>query len=124
MTHDRAGRRPPTGHPTARRSRTRQDRDGDVSNIFVVDLATGETSQVTHEKPTTETCLSCPQGAAYPQFSSAGTSIVYEVHRGGEVDVRIVRVTGGKSVLLVDGTSLGTLSPDGSMFVVGCGAIR
>jgi Tol biopolymer transport system component len=94
--------------------------DGDVSNIFVVDLATGETSQVTHEKPTTETCLGCPQGAAYPQFVSTGTSIVYDLHRGGEVDVRIVPVTGGKSVPLVGGT-LGTLSPDGSTFAVECG---
>jgi Tol biopolymer transport system component len=94
--------------------------DGDVSNIFVVDLATGEASQVTHEKPTTETCLGCPQGAAYPQFAPTGTSIVYDLHRGGEVDVRIVRVTGGKSVPLVGGT-LGTLSPDGSTFAVECG---
>jgi Tol biopolymer transport system component len=94
--------------------------DGDVSNIFVVDLATGETSQVTHEKPTTETCLGCPQGAAYPQFVSTGTSIVYDLHRVGEVDVRIVPVTGGKSVPLVGGT-LGTLSPDGSTFAVECG---
>jgi Tol biopolymer transport system component len=95
--------------------------DGNVSNIFVVDLATGETSQVTHEELTTETCLSCPQGAASPQFVSTGTSIVYEVHRGGEVDLRIVRVTSGKSVPLVGGTFPGTLSPDGSMYAVECG---
>jgi dipeptidyl aminopeptidase/acylaminoacyl peptidase len=95
--------------------------DGAVSNIFVVDLATGETSQVTHEELTAETCLSCPQGAAYPQFVSTGTSIVYEVHRGGEVDLRIVRVTGGKSVPLVGRTFPGTLSPDGSMYAVECG---
>jgi Tol biopolymer transport system component len=96
----------------------------DVTNIFVLDLATGETSQVTNEKPTTEKCVGCGwQGAAYPQFSPDGASIVYEVYRGGGVgvDVRIVPVTGGKSVLLVDDAALGTLSPDGSMLIVGCG---
>jgi Tol biopolymer transport system component len=124
VTHDQRGAADPDWSPDgaaiAYESGPYPSGDGDVTNIFVVDLATGETSQVTHEKPTTETCLSCPQGAAYPQFAPTGTSIVYEVHRGGEVDVRIVRVTGGKSVPLVGGT-LGTLSPDGSTYAVECG---
>jgi dipeptidyl aminopeptidase/acylaminoacyl peptidase len=100
----------------------------DVINIFVLDLATGETSQVTHEKPPTGTCgptvgLACGlQGAVFPQFSPDGASIVYKVYRGGDQDVRIVPVTGGKSVLLVDGATVGTLSPDGSTLAVGgCG---
>lgn len=94
----------------------------DLTNIFVLDLATGETSQVTNEKPMTETCVACgPQGAAYPQFSPDGASIVYEVSRGGDVDVRIVPVTGGKSVLLVRRAAGGTLSPDGSTLAVACG---
>jgi Tol biopolymer transport system component len=51
--------------------------DEDVSNIFLLDLATGETSQVTNEKPTTETCVGCGAlAAAYPQFSPDGASIV------------------------------------------------
>ena len=74
----------------------------------MLDLATGETSQVTNEKPTTETCCG-PVGAAYPQFSPDGASIVYAVNRGVDersacwpcYGVRIVPVTGGKSVLLV-----------------------
>lgn len=95
--------------------------DAEVINIFVLDLATGETSQVTHEKPQTKTCLGCaPLGAAYPQFSPDGASIVYEVSRDGEhLSVRIVPVTGGKSVLLV-GTGMGTISPDGSTLAVRC----
>ncbi len=100
----------------------------DVTNIFVLDLATEETSQVTHEKPPTGTCgptvgVPCgPQGAVFPQFSPDGASIVYKVYRGGDHDVRIVPVTGGKSVLLVDGATVGTLSPDGSTLAVGgCG---
>jgi Tol biopolymer transport system component len=100
----------------------------DVTNIFVLDLATGETSQVTNEKPTTETCCG-PVGAAYPQFSPDGASIVYWVNRGVDerlecfpcYGVRIVPVTGGKSVLLVDDAILGTLSPDGSTLAVTCG---
>ena len=125
VTHDQRGAADPDwspdGEAIAYESAPYPSADGDVSNIFVVDLATGETSQVTHEELTTETCLSCPQGAAYPQFVSTGTSIVYEVHRGGEVDLRIVRVTGGNSVPLVGGTFPGTLSPDGSLFAVECG---
>ena len=95
--------------------------DKDVINIFLLDLATGETSQVTHEKPPTKTCLDCaPVGAVYPQFSPDGASILYEVSRDGEhVSVRIVPVTGGKSVLLV-GTGTGTISPDGSTLAVRC----
>jgi Tol biopolymer transport system component len=95
----------------------------DVTNIFVLDLATRETSQVTNEKPMTETCVGCgPFAAAYPQFSPDGASIVYVVNRGGDLDVRIVPVTGGKSVLLVRGAvNLPTLSPDGSTLAVGCG---
>jgi WD40 repeat protein len=85
--------------------------DEDIFNIFVLELATGETSQVTNEKP---------PGAAYPQFSPDGASIVYEVARGGDLGVRIVPVTGGKSVLLVGGAHMGTLSPDGSTLAVAC----
>jgi Tol biopolymer transport system component len=108
--------------------------DGNISNIFVLDLATGETWQVTNEKPTTETCLGCGTlGAVSPQFSPDGTSIVYEVSRAvpvlgsanplavPRVSVRIVPVTGGKSVLLVGRAAGGTLSPDGSTLAVGCG---
>jgi Tol biopolymer transport system component len=125
VTHDQRGAADPDWSPDgaaiAYESGPYPLGDGDVSNIFVVDLATGETSQVTHEKPTTETCLSCPQGAADPQFVSTGTSIVYDLHRGGEIDVRGVRVTGGKSVPLIGVTTLATLSPDGSTVAVECG---
>ena len=65
------------------------------------------------------------QGAAYPQFSPDGASIVYEVNRGDGVDVRIVPVTGGKSVLLVARRRpWGTLSPDGSTLAVACRPVR
>jgi Tol biopolymer transport system component len=98
---------------------------GDVGDIFVLDLATGEISQVTNTKPTTEACCG-PPGAAYPQFSPDGASIVYEFARGDSFSVRIVPVTGGKSVLLVGGGKnnlqafLPTFSPDGSTLAVAC----
>jgi Tol biopolymer transport system component len=96
--------------------------DEDVQNIFVLDLATGETSQVTNENP----CSSGPCGAGFPQFSPDGASIVYEFIRGDGWGVRIVPVTGGKSVPLVgDGKNDveawgATLSPDGSTLAVTC----
>jgi dipeptidyl aminopeptidase/acylaminoacyl peptidase len=132
VTHDQRGAVDPDWSPDgaaiAYTSGGYTSEDGNVSNIFVLDLATGETSQVTNEKPTTETCCG-PVGAAYPQFSPDGASIVYWVNRGVDerlecfpcYGVRIVPVTGGKSVLLVDDAILGTLSPDGSTLAVTCG---
>jgi Tol biopolymer transport system component len=103
----------------------RRSGDGEVGNIFVLDLATGETSQVTKTKRTTEACCG-PPGAAYPQFSPDGASIVYEFLRGDSFSVRIVPVTGGKSVLLAGGSKndveawLPMFSPDGSTLAMGC----
>jgi dipeptidyl aminopeptidase/acylaminoacyl peptidase len=104
------------------------DHEG-VLNIFALDLATGETSQITNEKPT-HPCFPCdhphPVGAAAPQFTPDGASIVHDVYRGDHVGVWITPVTGGKSVLLVGSgkngveANAGTLSPDGSTLAVAC----
>jgi Tol biopolymer transport system component len=83
-------------------------------NIFVLDLATGETSQVTN------------LGALFPQFSPDGASIVYWDIRGDGIGVWSVPVTGGKSTLLVGGgksdvqASFPKFSPDGSSLAVAC----
>jgi Tol biopolymer transport system component len=122
VTHDQRGAQAPAWSPDGEAIAyvTGDYTSGDVdnSNIFVLDLATGKTSQVTREKPTT--------GAVFPQFSPDGASIIYEVDRGDGFSVRIVPVTGGKSVLLVGGGKndveawVGRLSPDGSTLAVGC----
>ena len=125
VTHDQRGAQHPDWSPdgAAIAYTSGTQTSGDVSNIFVLDLATGETSQVTNWKPTTETCCGA-LGAEYPQFSSDGASIVYWVNRAVadhlSASVRMVPVTGGKSVLLVDKAVEGTLSPDGSTLAVGC----
>jgi Tol biopolymer transport system component len=98
---------------------------GDIYNIFVLDLATGEITRVTNEKPRRTCSAFCPGGADAPQFSPDGASIIYDLHRG-DSGVWIVPVTGGKSVRLVGGgengvdAAIGTLSPDGSTLAVGC----
>jgi WD40 repeat protein len=133
VTHDQRGASAPAwspdGEAIAYASGDYTLVDEDVVNIFVLDLATGETSQATNEKPTTETNFSVGLGlgALFPQFSPDGTSIIYEVNRGDGLGVRIVPVTGGKSVLLVGGgkndvqvATLGTLSPDGSTLAASC----
>jgi Tol biopolymer transport system component len=131
VTHDQRGAADPDWSPDgaaiAYESGPYPSGDGDVTNIFVVDLATGETSQVTHEKPTT-------LGAAYPQFSPTGTSIIYVravpvPHPADPLAVKArgtvwgVPVTGGNSYPLVGGFSA-TLSPDGSTVAVECAPWR
>jgi Tol biopolymer transport system component len=120
VTHDRRGAGSNDWSPdgaTIAYTSGKNTPDG-VHNISVLDLATGDTTQVTHEKP--------PTGADAPQFSPDGASIIYDLHRGDSVGVWIVPVTGGKGVRIVGGgengvdAAIGTLSPDGSTLAVGC----
>jgi Tol biopolymer transport system component len=101
----------------------------EVNNVFVLDLATGETSQFTNEKRTHPCGGFCDTvGAFAPRFSPDGASILYDLTRGveGDVGVWITPVTGGKSVLLAGGGKndaqavTGALSPDGSTLAVAC----
>jgi len=103
----------------------------DVPNIFVLELATGQSKQVTDESPI---------GAYSPQFTPDGSSILftsYTVSAGVGAELRTVPVTGGKSTLLFDPeargfghTGEGSLSPDGSLVtfmghrIGGGGALR
>jgi Tol biopolymer transport system component len=125
VTHTRGGARlpdfpdwSPDGAAIAYAAAVGDVRVGDVQvrDILVFDLATGETRQVTNEKPP-------GMGALFPQFSPDGASIVYSVYRGYVDSVRSVPVTGGKSTLLVGGGKndieawLPSFSPNGSLAV-------
>jgi Tol biopolymer transport system component len=98
-------------------------------NLFVLDVATGESTKITDES------------AWGPQFTPDGSSLLYTVYsRVGGVEaavLRIVPVTGGKGTPLFDPqargfgyTGEGSLSPDGSLVTFmghrlgGPGAIR
>jgi TolB protein len=87
----------------------------DFLNIVVLDLATGETTQVTFEEA----------DAVGARFSPDGSSIVYDVARPlRQWGVRIVPATGGRSTLLVGAggpgeAGDGSLSPNGSVLAFG-----
>jgi WD40 repeat protein len=93
---------------------------GPDGNVFVLDLATSVSTQVTDEPD---------GGSAYaPTFTPDGESIVYGRWLAADPrgnDVRIVPVTGGESVRLVGGHGTSAfspaLSPDGSLLSYACG---
>ena len=110
--------------------------DGDLRDLFVLDLATGVSTQLsfsTLEPDPAEPDFD-PWRSELPSFTPDGSSIVYNANRGdnidrGEVEVRMVPVAGGESVVLMrdrfnDGTAAfyaAQLSPDGSLLSYGCG---
>jgi Tol biopolymer transport system component len=130
MTHHPTGAISPAWSPDGTRlvyeSRGRRD----VQNIFVLDMATGESTQVTDEP------LPCG-GCSAPVFTSDGSSLIYTGGTSSNPVLRTVPVTGGKSTLLFDrraqglgATGGGSLSPDGSLLtfmgheIGGPGALR
>jgi Tol biopolymer transport system component len=89
--------------------------DRDVRNIFVLDVATGESIQVTRGGPP---CPTCPM---FPQFTPDGSSIIYTDTYRDRAVARIVSVAGGKGRIFLrpgeglDGAFAASLSPDGSL---------
>ena len=85
-------------------------RGGDHTDddVFVLDLATGESTQITFAGH-----------AEAPSFSPDGESVVY-TDFGDPEQIWIVPVTGGESALFVDYARYGRFSPDGSLLVYVC----
>jgi Tol biopolymer transport system component len=84
-----------------------------VGNLFLVDVATGRTTQLTHLKP-----VVTPLWAMAPTFSPDGTSVLFQMPRGNlpkqSWDLWSVPVTGGEPTLVRRDAALGTFSPDGT----------
>jgi Tol biopolymer transport system component len=131
MTHDPTGAASPAWSPDGTRVAYEGYGSGDVRNIFVLDVATGESTQITDE-----THNQCPSCRRTPQFTPDGSSLLYTGGTPYPV-VRTVPVAGGESTILfgrgrggmADAAS-GSLSPDGSLVTMmgseigGGGAIR
>lgn len=97
-----------------------QGRDGatqELGNLFVVDVASGETTQITDLEPAS-------QGWWYmaPSFSPDGQTIIFHMPRGRAGDTRwdvwTVPVAGGEPTLLVPDASSGVYGPDGELAYV------
>jgi Tol biopolymer transport system component len=116
MTNDPTGAASPAWSPDGTRVAYEGYGSGDVRNIFVLDVATGESTQITDE-----THNQCPSCSRTPQFTPDGSSLLYTGGTHSYPVVRTVPVAGGESTILfgrgrrgmADAAS-GSLSPDGS----------
>jgi Tol biopolymer transport system component len=108
----------------------------EAGNIFVLDLATGTSTQLTFTslEPDPAAPEFGPWGANLPSFTPDGSSIVYGAYRWeagsehGEYEVRMVPVAGGESERLMGDEFRGgmqlfgsaRLSTDGSLLTYSC----
>jgi Tol biopolymer transport system component len=114
MTHDPKGARSPAWSPDgASIAYEGHAGSADVSNLFVLDVRTRASTQITDGARGLS-------GSA-PQFTTDGSSLLYTGGSQERPVLRTVPVTGGKSTLLLGaGRGLhdagnGSLSPDGSL---------
>jgi dipeptidyl aminopeptidase/acylaminoacyl peptidase len=85
----------------------------EIGNIFILDLATGETRRITDLEPAEYSGWSM-----HPSFSADGQTIIFHMPRGPDtVDTRYdlwsVPAAGGEPTLVVRNASGGAYSPDG-----------
>ena len=115
MTHHPTGAASPAWSQDGTRIAYEGYDDGYVGNIFVLDVATGKSTQIIDES---SPCRGCNRG---PTFTPDGSSIIYTGGTDEFPVIRTVLATGGKSTLLIgpgEGiTDAGgaSLSPDGSL---------
>jgi TolB protein len=90
----------------------------EIGNLFVVDVATGEETQITDLDPAYYAWW-----FMYPSFSPDGQTIIYQMPRGPDDDVSTrwdlwsVPVAGGETTLVVHNASMGVYAPDGGALV-------
>jgi hypothetical protein len=85
----------------------------EIGNLFIVDVATEETRQITDLDP-----ASYGLWALHPSFSADGQTIIFHMPRGPDGastrwDVWSVPVAGGEPTLVVRNASMGVHAPDG-----------
>jgi Tol biopolymer transport system component len=86
----------------------------EIGNIFVVDVATRETTQITDLDP-----AFYGWWALHPSFSPDGQAIIFHMPRGPNDDVSTrwdlwsIPVAGGEPTLVVRNASMGVYAPDG-----------
>jgi Tol biopolymer transport system component len=111
MTHDPTGAASPAWSPDGTTIAYAGYGSGDVRNFFVLDVAKGETRQVTDGT----------RDVWEPQFTPDGLSLIYTGRTNQGPSLVTVPVAGGKSTLLIrprEGLTHvgnGSLSPDGSL---------
>jgi Tol biopolymer transport system component len=124
LTNDAIGANWPAWSPDG----TKIAYEGGGGDLFVVDVATGESAQIADGVALLSDGL---------QFTPDGSSLVYTGGPDGDAEMRIAPVTGGQSTILfggghrgIGGAGQGSLSPDGSLVtfmgheVGGPGAVR
>jgi Tol biopolymer transport system component len=117
VTHAPNGARSPAWSPDGTRIAYEAIDSGHDLGLYVLDLASGESTQVTGVNADNERAGQPLE----PQFTPDGSSLIYSGGSHGHPVIWIVPVAGGKSTLLIGprgnlrDAENGSLSPDGSL---------
>ena len=124
MTHAPNGAWSPAWSPDGTRIAYEALDSGHVLGLYVLDVASGESTQVTGVNADYERAGDATLRAGQPlepQFTPDGSSLVYTGGSEGHPVIRIVPVAGGNSTVLIGprgnlrDAENGSLSPDGSL---------